>query len=119
MYIVCWMEKNPNTLRITDHYVAIDTKDEAKVHYNHILSKSDTYSVNLTEVIESTDYTPKKRPKKARYWVIQTELNAAYIVAQKPTIGVGCVKAIHWAGFSETEANYQLRNIDRIISLCD
>lgn len=119
MYIVCWMTRNPNTHRISDHYVAIDAKDEAKVHYKHILSKPDTYSVNLTEVLESTDYTPKKRPKKARYWVIQTELNAAYIVNQKPTIGVGCVKAIHWAGFSETEANYQLRNIDRIISLCD
>jgi hypothetical protein len=113
------MTRNPNTHRISDHYVALYTKDEAKVHYNHILSKPDTYSVNLTEVIESTDYTPKKRPKKARYWVIQNISNQAFIVNQKPTIGVGCVKAIHWAGFDEAEANYQLRIADRDISLCD
>jgi len=116
MYIVCWMERNSNTHRITDHYVALDTEEEAKGHYNLILSKPETYSVNLTEVLESTDHAPKKRPKKARYWVIQTELDGAYIVNQKPTIGVCCVKAIHWAGFSEREARFQL---NRVISLRD
>jgi hypothetical protein len=113
------MERNPNTHRITDHYVALDTKEEAKGHYNLILSKPETYSVNLTEVLESTDHTPKKRPKKARYWVIQNIFNQAFIMNQKPVLNRNGVKKIHWSGFSEREADFQLRNIDRIISLCD
>ena len=110
MYIVCWMERNPNTHRISDHYVALDTKEEAQVHYNLILSKSETYSVNLTKVLESTDHTPKKRPKKVRYWVVMCDevITGAYITNQDPSTKQYKTHEIIWSGFSEKEAQFQI-----------
>lgn len=116
MFIVCWMTRNQNTHRTSDHYVALDNKKEAKDHYDMILSKPDTYSVNLTEVLESTDYTPKKRPKKARYWVINTKNDGAFIVNWKPTAGMDGVTEIFWSGFKEEDASFQL---NRLISSGD
>lgn len=60
-YIVCWVERIGKT--DTDHYqpfIDMDGNEDnlkaAQEFYNNLLEQDSTYTANLTEIIDSTDY---------------------------------------------------------------
>jgi hypothetical protein len=101
----------PKSAPKLDLYCVFSTKEEAKKHYNFLLEQPCTYSANLTEVLESTDYAPKKMPKKSRYWVINTKGEGAMIVNWKPIVGIDGVTKIFWSGFREEDAQFQFNRL--------
>ena len=61
IYTVCWIEDSTDDGQI-DHYEVFMEDDsetnlkEAKKRYKQLLKRISTYSLNLCEIIKSTDY---------------------------------------------------------------
>ena len=57
MYLVVWVALGVNN-EPRDLWVAHESLEDARTHYNALIALDEVYTVSICAVIESTDYTP-------------------------------------------------------------